>query len=169
MDRTDNRKLVILRHAKTERIHPDGDWHRSLTARGRQDAAHAATMIADAVGEPDLILSSDAARAVQTASILREHCSSDPNIETSRSLYLAGVSELRNGLGAIDREYRLVVLVGHNPGLLDLICWLSGPASTLDHLPTSAFSVVEGPLSSWGELSPATVTVSPIVSPRHGG
>ena len=84
--------------------------------------------------EPDCLISSPAARARETASIL---CGA-LRIDAARVLYedriyLADIDELLNILSACPREMESVMLVGHNPGLEDLLTFLCG-----DEVPTSA-------------------------------
>jgi len=64
------RTLLILRHAKTQPDAPAGDHARALTERGHRDAATIADHIRNVIGTPDAIVTSDATRARQTASIV---------------------------------------------------------------------------------------------------
>ena len=73
--------LLILRHAKTQPDAPGGDRLRNLTERGHRDAATIGGVINSLVGTPELIVTSDANRARQTAEIVAEACSYTGNFQ----------------------------------------------------------------------------------------
>jgi phosphohistidine phosphatase len=160
------KRLVILRHAKTERDHPDGDRLRRLTARGERDAAAAGAAIAAGAGIPDVIVTSSAARATQTAQIVAREIGYTAKIIEEPALYLAEADELIDAVRTISGEVSVALLVGHNPGFLDLINWLAGPEDERGHLPTAAFAVVSIDVEAWKETVPDRATVSPIIVPR---
>ena len=64
--------LIILRHGKAVDVLVSGDKRRELTERGMRDAEAMGKLIGSEVGVPDLIVSSDATRARQTAEISGE-------------------------------------------------------------------------------------------------
>ena len=67
------RRLLLLRHAKTETDAPSGrDQDRRLDARGHRDAAEIGTWIAAHPPLPDHVMVSPAVRAVQTWDIAWE-------------------------------------------------------------------------------------------------
>ncbi len=159
------KQLVILRHAKTERNHPDGDRTRRLTARGERDARSAASAIRDAVGSVDAIVVSNAARAVQTAELAADEIGFEGSVQELPQIYLAGVSDLVRVVHALPATAATVVLIGHNPGFLDLINWFAGNSHSRDHLPTAAFAIVSCPVDSWALFAPPNTAVSPVVAP----
>lgn len=159
------KSLTLLRHAKTERNNPRDDHARELTARGRDDAASIAGLIAEGMA-PDLILTSTAVRAVQTAEIVRHVLGATVDISADEAIYLSSLDELVGVVHALPADVDTVVLVGHNPGFLDLMNWFLPPEEAREHLPTAAFVVVESKDSRWTDLNgPARVSVSPIFTP----
>ncbi len=164
----ESRTLIMLRHAKTERDHIQGDWHRRLTARGRRDANFAAEAILGAIESPvELILSSDAVRATETAEIVKLAIADDVSLISSNSIYLASASDLMNEIHSLDDRNRTVIMVGHNPGFLELTNMFAGHRGGYDHLPTSGFTIVSGAWATWSDAGLAGATVSPIISPRN--
>ena len=159
------KQLIVLRHAKTEREHQDGDRARRLTDRGERDAASAAQTIIAAAGMPDMIVSSDATRAIQTAEIAATAMAFPAEIVSNQSIYLAELDDLILVARSLPDEASTIVLIGHNPGFLDLINWFAGEDGQRERLPTSAFAIVSGAVDSWSELEPGTASVSPVVSP----
>lgn len=159
------KQLIILRHAKTERDHPDGDRARQLTKRGKRDSRAAARALLDAAGMPDAILSSPATRAMQTADLVAHEIDYEGQIETVADIYMGGLDELVRVVHALPVGTSTILLVGHNPGFLDLVNWYLGDAAPRDHLPTAAFAVATAAVDQWDQLVPDQCTVSPVVAP----
>lgn len=142
------RTLILLRHAKAVRAHEaDSDDERGLTGRGRRDAAAAGAAIASAGLKPTLALVSTAERTRETADFGLAGFGLETRFEDA--LYHAAPESIWDAFSASDAE--CVVIVGHNPGLGDLVSKLVHQAhdgSTLarefsGNFPTAAFAVFE--------------------------
>ena len=142
------RTLILMRHAKAVRAHEaDSDEARGLTGRGRRDAAAAGAAMASAGLKPALALVSTAERTRETA----EHGLAAFGLETrfEDALYHAAPESLWDAFSASDAD--TVVIVGHNPGIGDLVSKLVHQAhdgSKLarelgGHFPTAAFAAFE--------------------------
>lgn len=142
------RTLILLRHAKAVRAHEaDSDEARGLTPRGRREAALAGAAIEDAGLKPALALVSTAERTRQTA----EHGLQNFALKTEfdDALYHAAPESIWDAFTVSDAE--TVVIVGHNPGIGELVSMLVHQAhdgSKLarefsGHFPTSAFAAFE--------------------------
>src|SRR6476646_645380 len=92
------RRLMLLRHAKTEQDAPSGrDQDRRLPKRGRADAAEIGVWIGQHPPSPDLVLVSPAARWHQTCEIAWEAMKGlapEPQVELVPELYGADPSRL---------------------------------------------------------------------------
>src|ERR1700737_1485663 len=92
------RRLMLLRHAKTENNAPSGqDQDRRLDDRGRRDAAAVGGWIGRHPPFPDAVLVSPAVRAHQTWEIAREamkDLTPQPQVEFLPELYGAGPKQL---------------------------------------------------------------------------
>jgi phosphohistidine phosphatase len=114
------RRLILLRHAKTETVAASGDdFDRALTPRGQADAARMGQLLMDEGLKPDLALVSAGVRARQTWEILRG-AFGEVEAEVLPALYLASAERLRELIE--DREARAgtLLVVAHNPGIHDL-------------------------------------------------
>jgi phosphohistidine phosphatase len=142
------RTLILFRHAKAVRAHEaDSDEARGLTGRGRREAALAGAAIEDAGLKPKLALVSTSQRTRETA----EHGLQNFALETrfEDALYHAALEGVWDAFAASDAES--VVIVGHNPGLGELVSTLvhqahDGSKLARDlsgHLPTAAFAAFE--------------------------
>ncbi len=157
--------LIVMRHAKTEEHHPDGDHERSLTKRGERNAGQAAQSLADQGLKPEVILSSTAARAVETARIVAAAFEGEFVQLQDERLYLAGADDILSTVQEFDEGIDVVLLIGHNPGLLDFINLFTGVEMERDTLPTSAYVVIEFETGSWTNILHEIARVSPLITP----
>ena len=149
------KKIILIRHAKSDwnnYLLPDYD--RPLAERGLRDATQMAASLKKRGIQIDLICSSTAQRAKQTtllsAGVLGY---SESKIHWEKSLYHASASHLLHFIQSQSDQVQTLVLIGHNPGLTELIVRLG---VNLDNLPTAgqfAFSVLS---KEWKDLSAAT-------------
>ena len=158
------RRLMLLRHAKTETDAPSGrDRDRRLDERGHRDAA----IIGDWLGRhppfPDLVQVSPAVRARQTWELaweaMKEHAPS-PKVELVAELYAADAAQILETIrtASVADPKRLMV-VGHNPGLHELALMLTGSGDAAgrqalaDNLPTSGLAVFDFATSDWNDIA----------------
>jgi phosphohistidine phosphatase len=143
--------LLLLRHAKSSWADSGlSDHDRPLNKRGKRDAPRMARLIVDAGWVPDLILSSSATRARDTALIVAEACDWSPEVRLQRGLYLSEPGDYLEQLKHVPPQAARVLLVGHNPGMEALGEKLTGVPV---HMPTAALLVLEtsAPFSELGE------------------
>src|SRR5690606_1596107 len=129
------KKLLLIRHAKSDWEDPFLDDHeRPLSLRGLRDAPLMAQRLVKKNIMPDLIISSDAKRAKTTALITAENLRYPKNkIPFTADLYYASASTLLAVIKNTPPDVETLLLIGHNPGLNDLIELLGGE---IDNLPT---------------------------------
>ena len=132
--------LTLVRHAHAEWPNYSGkDFDRPLTARGEEDALATAREIVTAGVRPDLLLSSTARRARETAQILaREIGLTAGAVRFSDRLYNASASALEAATQDAAGRSRHIMLVAHNPGISDFARRLSGD-TTLALLPPAGW------------------------------
>lgn len=122
-----SRQLFILRHAKSDwGSGARTDSERPLNKRGHKDAPRIGVWLREHNLSPAWVLCSPALRARQTLTAVAEelHLPAE-RIEYVDKLYLADRLTLLNILGTIPKERQSVMLVGHNPGLDELVSYLS--------------------------------------------
>lgn len=143
--------LMVLRHAKSSWKHPEtSDHDRPLNKRGKRDAPRMGRLVAAEGLRPDVIVASTAKRARRTADEVAEHSGYEGAVQLERQLYLASPGEVVDVVRAVAGPARRVLVVGHNPGLEDLVARLGGRGETL---PTAALAVLHLPIRSWKELT----------------
>jgi phosphohistidine phosphatase len=159
------RRLMLLRHAKTESEAPSGrDQDRQLDERGRQDAADIGGWIGRHPPCPDIVLVSPAVRAQQTWSLASEALQThapQPQAETITELYGADPGQLLQIVRmAATTDPRQLLLVGHNPGMHELALALvdnnhadaNARQALADNLPTSGLVVFDFAIDDWNDV-----------------
>jgi phosphohistidine phosphatase len=147
--------LLILRHAKSSWGDASlEDRERPLNERGRRDAPRMGDLLCAEQLVPDVILTSDAVRAHTTAMAVAETAGYTGEIVVHPGLYLASPEDILSALQAVpDTNAGTVMIVGHNPGLEELLARLSGESHDL---PTAALVHLELPIETWSELDAST-------------
>jgi phosphohistidine phosphatase len=171
------RRLMLLRHSKTENDAPSGkDQDRRLDERGRRDAAEIGGWIARHPPFPDCVLVSPAVRSQQTWEIAWEAMKgtvTPPKVEYPAELYGADPSDLLRIIhAAADGDPQRLMLVGHNPGLHELAFALAGSGNAsargalADNLPTSGLAVIDFDIDDWQDISFRRGRLELFVSPK---
>lgn len=166
------RRLVVLRHAKSAWPVDVTDHERPLAPRGRRDAPAAGRALAEADCLPDLALCSTAVRARQTWDLASAQWGTPPPVRTDRRLYAASPAGLLAVVREVPAEVGTLLLIGHNPGLEELILALAGDGldDSLERVrtkfPTAAIAVLSWHGSTWRALSPGGALLTSVMVPR---
>lgn len=114
--------LILLRHAKSGWDNPElRDFDRPLNAKGVRAAVMMGRKAAVDGLKPDRLIASPAVRVMQTLEGFREGIGTLPEPEWDRRIYLSSSATLLDIIRETDAEIHTLMLVGHNPGLEDLI------------------------------------------------
>ncbi len=166
------RRLMLLRHAKTERAEPgERDRDRKLMKRGRADAPVIGAYMAHHGLVPELALVSPAARAQETWTLVAAAFAKAPRMASDERIYNANPETLIGVIGDRRKAHSLLV-VGHNPSLHDLALQLiaSGDVDMREQLneklPTSGLVVIDLPFDDWSLLHAHSGRLERFVSPR---
>lgn len=147
--------LLLLRHAKSSWDDAAaGDFDRPLASRGERDAPRMGKALRAAGVAPDLVVSSPAKRAQQTAALFLEAARFEGKLETDERIYEASARDLLAVVNGLPSKVETALLVGHNPGFEDLLGLLCGGAGAPARfrVPTGALTCValDGAWSSAG-------------------
>ena len=125
-----SRRLVLLRHAKSQWPEGVSDHERPLTDRGRRDATAAGRWLRahlDDLGDRlDAVACSTARRARQTWALVAAELADPPEAAFDGAIYAAPPDALLAVVGDLPDDAATALLVGHNPGLQQLVGLLSG-------------------------------------------
>ncbi|OYY64610.1 histidine phosphatase family protein [Sphingomonas sp. 28-62-11] len=171
--------LTLLRHAKSGWDDPVArDFDRALNARGKRGAAQIGQYLADHGLVYDYILASPAVRVTQTLDCLASNYTLAVSPEWERRIYLASAATLLELVAALPDSANNVLLVGHNPGLEDLVLMLvpvgadaqDAQPSLRDAVeikfPTASLAELQVDCATWAEFPALPATLSRFVRPR---
>jgi phosphohistidine phosphatase len=165
------RELLLLRHGKSDWNTGVSDFNRPLKNRGKRAAQRMGVWLWQQGLRPDLVISSPAERAINTA----HKCCKSMDVPVStiirdERIYAASLESLLTVLGEVPEDGRRIMLVGHNPGLEELLMYLAGdnveysvdgkllPTATLAHL---------GMPDQWSGLTSGCATLNVVRRPRE--
>src|SRR3970040_1513796 len=121
------KNLLVLRHAKSSWNDPALDDHeRPLNKRGRRDGPRMGELVREYGLIPDIVIASDAVRAQLTAETVADAARYAGEILLDRHLYMAGPADIVSLLQTVRENAETVMIVGHNPGLEELVEQLTG-------------------------------------------
>ena len=166
----DVKRLYLLRHAKSAWDDPAlRDRDRPLAPRGRKAAKRMARWAKKHNVRPQLVVCSNAVRAQQTLKVVLPGLG-DPTVWVEVTLYAAGAETLLARLRALPEEVDAAMLVGHNPGLMELVLLLAAPgplrARVRENLPTGALAELELDVGRWADVSTGEAWLTELVLPR---
>jgi phosphohistidine phosphatase len=165
-----SRTLILLRHGKSDWGTDDDDFNRPLKKRGKVAAGQAGKWLTNNGYLPDFVISSPAKRAMQTAELactdmdLRKK-----KIYRQKHIYLATPEELLHVLEDCPLQAKRVMLVGHNPGLEELLFYLVNGQLTIPEdgkiMPTATLAVLDLP-DNWDKLECGAAHLEFLVRPK---
>lgn len=158
--------LYILRHAKSDWGTGEKDFDRPLNERGRKAAKAMGAELRKRKIEPDLVLSSPATRAKQTLERVQGGYGDKFSVTEERRIYMANADELLDVIRQAPDHAKRLMIVGHNPGLHELVVELCGERAEIDGFPTGALAEIEFKAKSWREIGWGDGKLKQLLKPR---
>jgi len=158
--------LIIVRHAKSSWDNPMlTDHDRPLLEIGKKRTRLVVNKLQELNIHPDLIISSSATRALETAQYLAKGLNYPKEaIKTSSAYYMASTRDLLNEFFDMPDRFNTVMMVGHNPTLTNLSNnFLTQP---LDNLPTSGIVKLCFNTDSWDRILQSELTCELVITPK---
>lgn len=165
MKKAKGKLLYLYRHAKSswdDTSLPEFD--RPLGKRGLKVAPLMGKFMKKQGVDPDLIICSPARRAMQTLELTMSKAGIDCDIELREEVYEASGNNLKKCISAIDDRFKVVLLVGHNPGMGDLIEMLT---AEVEQFPTAALARIKLHINSWAEVKEGCGTLEALFRPKQ--
>ncbi|MEN3326488.1 MAG: phosphohistidine phosphatase [Acidobacteriota bacterium] len=157
--------LYLLRHAKSSWDNASQqDFDRPLTDRGRNACALIGEFIEEKGIDFDLVLVSTALRTRQTIEIVKERAKLLGEVRYDERIYEATVSQLLEVIAQVDSDRESVLLVGHNPGIEELLALLTGEQQCMT---TANFAKIRIKATKWSASLAKTGTLDWIVRPKE--
>ncbi|MCZ7546939.1 MAG: histidine phosphatase family protein [Anaerolineae bacterium] len=153
--------LLILRHAKAKRNGWD-DYERPLAKRGKRDAPRIGQLVEQIGLTPDLVVSSGAKRALQTARRAAKAAGYTGEVMITEALYFSGPDTHLDVLRRLPDDADVVMIVGHNPTFEELVETLTGVDVSL---PTATLAEISLEIDSWMEIDEMTGVLKDVHCP----
>ena len=153
------RRLILLRHTKSDWPDGIGDHERPLAKRGRRAGLVMGSYIAQKGLLPDIAIVSTARRTQETWELVRPAFASLPVQRNEPRIYEAPVHVLLDVIREVDEAAQTLLMVGHNPGFQNMALDLIGEADQADiarlrtKFPTGGLVVVDLQVGSWAEVA----------------
>jgi phosphohistidine phosphatase len=165
--------VLLLRHAKSSWGDLNlADFERPLAKRGKKDAPRLGQVLATFELVPDLIVSSPAVRAKQTAELVAETSGYQGSIEWHHGFYGGGSADMISAMQRLPNKIGCVMLVGHNPTLEETVATLiTGHLTELHEnysikIPTGGLVCLEIQIMDWTNLQPGDAVLQWFLIPR---
>ena len=153
MNDTLMKTLYFIRHAKAEdKVPGQDDFQRDLASKGEQDAQLMGKKQKMQGVQPDLILSSSAIRALNTARIFAEALEyPEESIQQQEKLYEADSDQIMECIYQIPNDIHTALLFCHNPAISEAVIELSREKADL--LPTCGIACFEFDVENWEDIN----------------
>ena len=166
-----SRSLYILRHGKSSwDSGAASDFERPLSKRGKHDAPRMGAWMAARGHVPDHVVTSPARRARKTAEKVGKAMGLLIPPALDPRIYAAQREDLLRVLAECPPAADRVLLVGHNPGLEDLLAYLWGDATVVPAdgklLPTATVAGLDLP-ADWSRLEHGCGAIRFLVRPKE--
>lgn len=157
--------IYVLRHAKSSwKDQSLSDFDRPLNKRGNRTAPFMGELMLSKKLIPEIIISSPAERAKQTAFLIKQAAHLDVEMKFNQAIYESSTHNLLYIIGEIDDKYSSAMIVGHNPGFEGIVQTLSGE---YQRMPTAALAVIDLEIDSWSESGKNCGTLREILRPKE--
>lgn len=144
-------RLLVLRHGEARNAPPGGDdLDRPLSAAGRKSAATLGPVVRRL--QPELVLCSSALRTRQTLEALELD---DVDVAYEPGLFGAEAEEILEHVREVDDDVPVVLVVGHNPGVHNLVIELTG-GDRVPHFKPATLAVLDLDADRWSEAGPGS-------------
>lgn len=157
--------LFVLRHAKSSWDNPDwSDFERPLNSRGLDAARFIGGLIYERRLAPEIVVSSPAKRAKQTAVLVKEIAEISKPVTFDERIYEASPLTLFNLIREFDDRRESVLIVGHNPGFENLVRILTGETV---QMPTAALAKINLDVEKWSDIENNAGTLEFLIRPKE--
>ena len=160
------KRVVIVRHAKSDPFGYDDDFNRDLTERGISDAEKISLRLKELGVFPDMVIASPATRTMHTASIYCQNLGIPTDFIHQEGVLYDGLTthHFIELLHELPKEVQTVFVFGHNPTVHSLVYNLVNGFSS--DMPTCATVVMDFGVELWKEVSTRAGQVAFQITPK---
>ncbi|MGJ4856058.1 histidine phosphatase family protein [Labrys sp. La1] len=164
------KRLMLLRHAKSDYPAGVSDHERPLAPRGQRDAPRMGREIARRSLLPDHVIASTARRTRETLTLI-EGSLGPHTLHFERAIYEAPPEAILRVIRTVAPEIGTLLVVGHNPGLEQVAAFLTRGAGTVadplsGKFPTAALAVLDFEIGDWNEIAGHQGSLALFLTPK---
>ena len=157
--------LLLLRHAKAVSGSDSlRDFDRPLSDQGRRQAEGVGKYLKEQNIALDLVLSSTALRARQTTELVLAVAECVTEVRYDQRIYEASRQQLLEVVSEIEGDKSKVLLVGHNPGLEELLQSLTGLSAPMA---TGTLAKIDLRAPEWSNAADQKAHLDLLVKPNE--
>lgn len=156
------RRLVLIRHAKSAWPEGTDDFHRPLADRGLADAPRVGKWLRKNLPGIEVVLCSPARRTRETWQLAGAEVPASPTVQFDERIYQGSADDLLSAIRGLPSTSLTAVLVGHNPGLEELLSLLTGEPAELK---TGSIAVL-ATSAAWSAAGKQWANVDTFARPR---
>ena len=165
------KSLTLLRHAKSAWDDPVArDFDRPLNGKGRRAAARMGRYLKEEGLAFDCVIASPALRVQQTIAGVEDGYGRSLEPQFDKRIYMASATTLLDLAQGIDDACERALLIGHNPGLEDLVLALAASSPSRDEVeekyPTATLAELTFDVSRWADVAEGQGTLARFTRPR---
>lgn len=148
------KEVILIRHAKSDWANESvKDIDRPLNDRGYEDAYFLSNWFKKELPLPELILSSPATRALNTAFIFsRTFGMKESAVMLNEDLYESKMEDYLKVISSLDNIYNRIMVFGHNPAITNLTNELNKDL-LFENVPTCGIIKIGFDLNSWKDVA----------------
>ncbi len=159
------KQITFIRHAKSNHVMGLCDHDRPLNERGLMDAPLMAARLNEQQLKPDIMYSSTALRALNTAELIRDGIGPNITLIEVPLLYHAFIHDYTRFIHELNDAHSHIAIIGHNPTITMMVNLLSKENVT-DSMPTCCLiTITFADTKSWQSISPHTGNVNRYMVP----
>lgn len=161
------RTVILVRHGKACSLDAfEKDIDRVLIDRGVNDGYKVARKIFESGIQPDIILTSPAARACHSALIFARAMDTGTDVvRVIENMYYGSESKMLDEISDLPDEVKIVALFGHNPAISDLTEHLTNGAASF--LPTTGVAIINYSIEKWKDIHSSVPADYDFISPKQ--
>lgn len=148
--------LLLIRHAKSSWTDSDiDDFDRPLNKRGKLNAPEMAQRLIGHGLVPELVISSPAKRARNTAKLMANEWKYPKQaVLLEDELYLCYAATFLKVITKVDDDFNIIAIFAHNPGITDFANYLTDEIR-IDNVPTAGIFAIQADTDSWKDFDMA--------------
>ena len=146
------KEIILVRHASSEKAAEGKDMLRKLLPKGWEEARNVAFLLSKAQKRIDLIITSNAVRAVETGDAFQSAAYKNTTRIVEKTLFSGGKQEYLAVIKALEDTNNTVLLIAHNPVLEEVVAYFCGCSISKVDFPKASVYAFKFDCDHWKDV-----------------